>query len=255
MLPPGTIEAFGLYLVRTSAMVLAAPLLGTGATFSGYKVGLVALISFLLFSISGSPLTESVLPIEYGIFVMREILIGLFLAFTLQVVVLAARIGGDLIGHEMAFNMSNVVDPVSGVSTPLIASMYEMFFFLGVLALNGHHWLVRALAESYERAPVGSIHFEAGLPAVALGMFVQLFSAGITFAAPILVLLMVVSLLIGLLSRTVPQLNVMEFGFNIRIAMALVAMLAFVPFLSPAITWLMERFMLWLETGLDALGA
>ena len=141
MLPPGTIEAFGLYLVRTSAMVLAAPLLGTGATFSGYKVGLIALISFLLYSVSGAPLADAVLPIEYAIFVMREIMIGLFLAFALQVVVLAARIGGDLIGHEMAFNMSNVVDPVSGVSTPLIASMYEMFFFLGVLALNGHHWL------------------------------------------------------------------------------------------------------------------
>ena len=103
MLPPGTIEAFGLYLVRTSAMVLAAPLLGTGATFSGYKVGLIALISFLLFSISGSPLTESVLPIEYGIFVMREILIGLFLAFTLQVVVLAARIGGRKLNELVAY--------------------------------------------------------------------------------------------------------------------------------------------------------
>ena len=56
MISVGTIAAFGLYLVRTSALLLASPLLGNGAAFSGYKVALVALLSFTLYSATGVPL-------------------------------------------------------------------------------------------------------------------------------------------------------------------------------------------------------
>ena len=55
MISVGTLAAFGLYLVRTSALLLASPLLGNGAAFSGYKVALVALVSFALFSATGAP--------------------------------------------------------------------------------------------------------------------------------------------------------------------------------------------------------
>jgi flagellar biosynthetic protein FliR len=248
LLQPGTLEAFGLYLVRTSALVMASPLLGTGAGFGGYRIGLIAATSLLLYAVSGHPLPEAPLPIEYALLVLREVLIGVFLGFVLHVVMLAVRVAGELIGHEMTFNMAQLVDPATGLNTPLITRMYEAFFFLGLLAVDGHHWLLRALADSFGRAPIGSMELDVGALEVVLRLFTELFTAGITFAAPVMVLLALTSLMIGLLSRAVPQINVMDAGFTLRIVVGLLALLVFVPFLAPALGALYGR----LETGLDA---
>lgn len=260
MLTSGTLAAFGLYLLRSSALVLGSPLIGTGAAFAGYKVALIGLVSLVLFGVSGEPLAMGQGPgfVDaplYALYALREVAIGLFLAFVLRLVVMGLRVASDLIGHEMAFNMSNIVDPVSGVSIPLIAHMYEMLFFLALLGLNGHHWLFLALAESYERAPVGALAIHDGVPSVVVRLFSDLFAAGLTLAAPILVLLSLVSLLIGLLSRAVPHLNVLEFGFSLRIALGLGAMFLFAPLLEPAMNVLLTHLMGGLESGLDALSA
>ena len=114
MIPIGTIAAFGLYLVRTSALLLASPLLGNGAAFSGYKVALIVLVSFALYSATGAPLETEIGSAGYAFLCMREALIGLSLAFVMQAVVIAIRVGGELVGHEMAFNLSSQVDPTTG---------------------------------------------------------------------------------------------------------------------------------------------
>ncbi|MDE0890868.1 MAG: flagellar biosynthetic protein FliR [Planctomycetota bacterium] len=246
MIPLGTIAAFGLYLVRTSALLLATPLLGNGAAFSGYKVALVAAVSLALYGATGEPLTEAIGPVEYALFCMREALIGLSLAFVLQAVVIAVRVGGELIGHEMAFNMSSQVDPSTGINTPLITRMYEAFFFLGLLAVDGHHLILRALSETFLSAPIGTVDFSEGIIPYLIDFFGELFRAGITFAAPVMVVLLLVSILIGLLARAVPQMNVLEVGFTLRISAALIALFLFAPLLAPALRVLYER----LDTGL-----
>jgi len=248
MFAPGTLEAFGLYLVRTSALVLASPILGSSAGFAGYKIGVIGTLSLLLYSVSGEPFPHASPPVEYGLFVLREVLVGVFLAFVLQSVLVAVRVAGDLVGNEMGFNMAAIVDPASGIRTPLISRTYEVLFFLGILGLNGHHWLLRALAESFERAPVGRLPEGGGMLSVVLAVFGELFAAGITFAAPIMILLALVSLLLGLLTRTVPHLNVLEFGFSVRIVAALVAMCLFAPLINPTL----ERFLAFLVDGLAA---
>ena len=242
-----TLEAFGLYLVRTSALIMFSPLLGSGTGFSGYKVALIVGVAVALYLGTGEPLAVDAGGIEFALFCFREVTLGLFLAFVLQAVLLAVRVAGEIIGHEMAFNMASVVDPGTGVRTPLITQFYEVVFFLGLLSVNGHHWLLRALGKSFDHAPVGRMQLEEGLlPAVA-ELFSQMFKAGISFAAPVLVLLVLVSLLIGLMARVVPQVNVLEIGFTMRIAVALTAMFLFAPLLAPA----MEVLFTHLMDGLD----
>ncbi len=247
------LEACGLYLVRTSALFLAAPLLGSGTGFSSYKIALIIGITVALFLSSGEPLPESVGAIEYGMMCMHEVMVGLFLAFVLQSVLMVVRVAGELIGTEMAFNMANIVDPNTGIQTPLITQVYELIFFLGLLSVNGHHWLLRALGSSFSRAPIGGVSIEKGLLPMTIDLFSRMFGAGITFAAPVLVLLLMVSVLIGLLARVVPQINVMEVGFNIRVAVGLLAIFLFSPFIAPAMDTLFEQLMTGLDDCLDSL--
>jgi flagellar biosynthetic protein FliR len=135
----------------------------------------------------------------------------------------------------MAFTMASVVDPASGVNTPLITQFYEGLFLLGLLAADGHHLLLRALADSFARAPIGHVGIEAGVTHGVLQLFSDMFVAGVTFAAPVLLLLFLTSLLIGLLARAVPSINVLEIGFSLRIIAGLAALLLFAPLIGPAL--------------------
>src|SRR5262245_23573374 len=148
-LSEGSIAVFGLVLARTSALVASAPVLGFGSGFAGYKVALMLGLSLVLVASVGGAAPPELQPLGYGLLVLREALIGFFLGFLLHLVTLAVRVGGELIGHEMGFMVASQVDPASGIQTPLITSIYENFFILALLALDGHHWLIRALADSF----------------------------------------------------------------------------------------------------------
>jgi flagellar biosynthetic protein FliR len=251
MLAAGTLTAFGLYLIRTSALVLAAPVIGNASTFSGYKVGLIAVLALLLFGTGGMPAVAVTSPVAFAALALREVLIGLVLAMVLQLVMVTVRVAGEMIGHEMAFNMSSVADPATGVNTPIVTQIWETMFMIGLLGVNGHHWLIRALSDSYARAPVGALTCDVesvqNLTQLVRALFEQSFRAGVTLAAPVLVLLFLVSLMIGLLARAVPQLNLLEAGFTMRILIGLSAMFLFAPLLAPA----MDTLYATLHAGLD----
>jgi flagellar biosynthetic protein FliR len=255
LVPPGTLEAFSLYLARTSALVIGSPLLGSGTGFVLYRVGLIASVSFLLYSAGGAPLSHSPEPVEYACMVLREIMVGLFLAFALQAVLVSLRLAGEMIGTEMGFNMASILDPTTGVNTPVITQIYELFFFLGFLAVNGHHVLLKALEHSFARAPVGALSLSGDLGFGALELFGRTFGAGVAFAAPVLVLLFMASLLVSLLARMVPQLNVMDLSYSARIVVGLIALFVFAPFLAPALDGLYDQFAHGIDGALDVLGA
>lgn len=252
-LPEGLVLGAGLFLARTSTMLLFMPLIGTGASFYGYKVTLVLSIAVVMFASQGLPAVEVDSWVHYGLMMTREMIIGIGLAFLFHLVVMGIRVGSEMVGNEMAFTMANSVDPASGESMPLLSRMNETLFFLALLGVNGHHWIVRALAESYERAPIGALHFGGNAVDVIATFFSDLFSAGIAFAAPIVVLLLMISLLLGLIARAVPQVNVMELGFSLRVGGGLAAVGILAPTLAPAMTTMLNHFMTVLEAGLDAL--
>lgn len=255
MIPDGTLAAFGLFMTRTSALVLATPFFGAQSTFAGAKVALIAALALISFTTHGSPLPDAQPPLAFAVMALREVLIGLSLGFVLQVALLAVRVAGEMIGQEMAFNMANVVDPATGLSTPLITQLYEAMFVLGLLAVDGHHLVLRALNGSFERAPVGAIGFEQDLVSLATRQMAEMFAAGVTFAAPVLVLLMLASIVMGLLARTVPQMNVLEVGFTLRIAVGLGAMCLFAPLIAPALEVLFDSVDKGVQQVLAGLGA
>jgi len=251
----GILQAFGLVLVRTSALVLSSPVLGFGTGFSGYKIGLIFVLSLALFGAVQPtvPDPEGVETLSYGVMMVRELLIGIFFGFLLHLGMVVLHVSGELIGHEMGFMVAKQTDPVTGVQTSLITNVYEILFILTFLGLNGHHWLISALHRSFDRAPIGELEFSGNLVPMISEMFGEMFAAGIVFAAPIMVFLFVVSLLLGLLARVVPTLNILEIGFSVRVMVALVGLFAFAPLLEPALNQLHSNLASWIDRGLEAL--
>ncbi|MCC6408150.1 MAG: flagellar biosynthetic protein FliR [Planctomycetes bacterium] len=255
MLPAGTIEALGLFAVRTSVLVMASPLFGVTTSFAGAKIGLIAVLTLVLYSAIGAPLAGPPSPLEWGVLAVREALIGYSIAFVMQGVLLAVRVAGEMVGHDMGFNMGALVDPETGVNSPLITQFYEGLFLVGMLAVDGHHLIVRALADSFVQAPVGVLASTASLAGLAETLVCEMFNAGIVFALPVLVLMTIVSILIALIARAVPQINIMDVGFTLRILVGLIAMYAFAPLLAPAMERLYGALAFGLERVLVAAGS
>ncbi len=254
MFTAGVLLAFGLYLTRCSVFLIAVPLYGSASPFSGYKIALIGTMSIVFYMVGGEPIELTGSPFEYLLLMAREALIGYFLAFILQIILVVIRVAGELIGQGMGLGMSSTVDPVTGINTPVITRLYEALFYIGFLMMDGHHGLLRSLGKTFERAPIGKADFEAPMPEFIGDLFAQLFNIGLTFAAPVLITLSLVTLLMGLLARAVPQPNILELSFTLRVAFALLTLLVFAPTLGPGLGVLFEKLDTALEGSLIVIG-
>ncbi len=245
-LPTGTVEAVGLYAARCGAMIIGAPLFGAPSGFAMWRAAFVVMLAVVLYTAQGQPLAAQPEPFEYAILIVREIGIGLALAFCLHGALLAVRTAGEVVSQEIGLGYAGLIDPSNGQSTSSVSMFYEIFFYLGLFLTDGHHALLRALAISFEGVPVGEMHFALGAAESAVALIGPMIAAGFAFAAPVMGLLFATSILIALLGRAIPQLNVNELGFTMRTVIGLASLFLFAPTMGPALNGLYEA----LESGL-----
>jgi flagellar biosynthesis protein FliR len=131
---------------------------------------------------------------------------------------------------------------------------YETFFYLGLLLTDAHHALFRALCASFERAPVGVMKLDLSAVDMSLAFVGRMLAAGVTFAAPVLALLFVSSLIVALIGRAVPQLNVNEMGFGLRTIVGLFALFLFAPLMAPALNGIYAELMTGMEDVVSHVG-
>jgi len=117
----------------------------------------------------------------------------------------------------------------------MLASLYGMLATLGFLAINGHHMLLRALAMSYAGLPIGMGQISGTLPGMVRDIMALVFIVGARLAAPIVIVLLVVEVAVGLISRTSPSLNFMIIGYPVRLVIGLFVLGALVGTI-PAVT-------------------
>ena len=251
----GTLEAFGLYLIRVSALVLLSPLIGERLGFAGYKIALIFGLAFVLYLSTGAPTLMAPTTVAYAALAAREVLIGSFMALLGRLAMSSAFLAGHILGFEMGLQMANQVDPSSGQSKSILALFFEQTFLIALLSVDGHHWIVKSLATTFELAPVTVLGGGGTLGVVVVEVLSQTFVAGVAFIAPLSVLMTLVSVAVGLLARTVPQINVLEMSFSLRVGAALVGMTVLAPLFGPALGRLLEAFDQALQSGLQAIAA
>jgi flagellar biosynthesis protein FliR len=156
------------------------------------------------------------------VILVHEMLIGLALGLAIDVVYSGIQIAGELIGFQMGFSMANVVDPMSGVSAPIISNLLYLVAFLLFFAFGGHHLLIKALVESFSIVPIGDkmVHREFFMAAVSYGA--QMFIIGVKVSAPVVGVLLLINISFGVIARALPQMNVFIMAFPLTIAVGLV---------------------------------
>jgi flagellar biosynthetic protein FliR len=217
---------FALLLIRPGMVVMLAPGLGGRQIPAMAKIGLTVLLALGLLPAVQVP--ESVAASGLVVVVLHEVAVGLALAFVLQALVAAAEFAGHLSSYQIGFSYGATIDPTSGVRSTLLVSLYGMLATLAFFAVNGHHALLRALSQSYAGLPIGAGQVSESLVTAVRDIFALVFVVGVRLAAPVLIVLVIVELAIGLISRSAPSLTFIVIGYPIRTILGLVVVAALI---------------------------
>ncbi len=223
--PALSTETFGLFLVcaaRVAALMGSIPVFSSAQTPKQLKAGLSLTLSLLVFPVVSPMVTN--LPettIGLALLVSQEALLGLILGFMGRLVFTAVEFGGTIIGYQMGFAAANVFDPQNQRQISLMSQFQNVFAILLFLALDAHHLFLRAIVHSYRLLPPGQLDLSGGAVPFLLELMGNMFVLAVRFSAPVLALLLLSGLVLGIMARVFPQLNVFMLSYPINIGLAL----------------------------------
>ncbi|MEF2965198.1 flagellar biosynthetic protein FliR [Paenibacillus sp. M1] len=226
------ISVFLLIFCRMTAFFTVAPVFGSRNIPTTFKVGLSGIVSLLIVLIQG---TNQVLPNDLGyiLLIMREVLIGLLMGYVANLIFSVIQTAGSFIDIQIGFSMANVIDPMTGTSTPIIGNFKYIIATLLFLSINGHHYLLDAVIRSYDWIPLSNDVFQRLYHGNVAEFLVRTFSQSFTLAfqmsAPLVVALFLTDVALGFLARTAPQFNVFVIGIPVKIIVGLAVLLLLVP--------------------------
>lgn len=174
----------------------------------------------------GSGLVADGPPIELGALVqagLNELVIGAIIVFAFQAAFAAIYVAGRTVDIQSGFGLASVVDPTSGVQTPLVGSIYAYAAGAVFFGMDGHLDLMRMLAASLEILPLGGDREAINIAAIS-AFLATVFAIAFGVAGGVILALFITDLAIALLSRTAPQLNVLVLGFQVKTVLVMVAL-------------------------------
>jgi flagellar biosynthetic protein FliR len=171
--------------------------------------------------------------------VVREILIGLSIGLLFQLAFASVAMAGEQIAFAMGLGFASMVDPQTGSPSPVLTQFMSILLILIFLITEGHHVLLRQLASSYEALPIGS-EFSTDMFLGIAKAAALIFSAALLIAAPAIVLLFLVNLLIGFMTRVAPQMNIFSVGFPVTILAGFAVLLVSIPTLGNGMSNLLQ---------------
>jgi flagellar biosynthetic protein FliR len=236
---------FLLILVRISSFFIVAPLFSMRGVPVQFKIGLAALLSLL--ALSALPIGEP-LPLDdyYIAMIIKEFAVGIALGFTAALVLYTVQIAGAFIDFQMGFAMASVMDPQTGSQVPIIGHFKYILALLFLLTVDGHHLMLDGIMQSLETIPVESLSFGAEFEDLAKfisDLFVEMFMIALQISLPIVGALFLVDVALGILAKTVPQLNIFAVGFPVKILAGFVLLMLSMPFFFYLLQTLFEKIM------------
>ena len=228
----GHIAAFLLMLTRISGIFLISPFFGSMNIPMFFRVGIALAMSVVLFPVVdglGTPETPPSI-IMFGAAVLGELFIGWLIGFVAYISFAAITMAGKVMDMQVGFAVVNVVDPTSGQQIPLIGSFLYNLAVIILLVTNGHHMLIAALVESFRAVPLAGLEANISLALIIANFTGTIFLTGMKIAMPITFAILLTNVGLGILSRTMPQMNIFVVGIPMQLMIGLFVLSMIMPF-------------------------
>jgi flagellar biosynthetic protein FliR len=183
-------------------------------------------------------------------YVLREVLVGLILGYLARAAFDGLLMAANVVAYQMGFSTASLFVPDAGAQMDGFTAFHRLVVMLIFLALNLHHIFFSAIADSFQMVPGGVAAMHGSLVTILVASSGSIFKIAVQLAAPILVALLFTMAGLGLVARTVPQMNVFTMSFPVSFAVGLLVYIATFP-LFPG--WMQEHFFEQKQTMMAAL--
>jgi flagellar biosynthetic protein FliR len=209
---------------------ILAPFFGTRHVPTVFKIGLGFFASIIVFDVMPSVSLNIDNILSYFLKVISEFLIGLVIGLASMIAFSAVYLAGQLIDYQIGFGLVNILDVHSESQVPLMGNFIYIMTILIFMLMNGHYVLFTFLTKSVEIIPIGKAYFDfSGMSQVLTKMVADMFAIGFRISVPIILTTVLTDLVLGIISRTIPQLNVFMVGMPAKVFVGIFTLLVMLP--------------------------
>ena len=233
--------AFILVLVRVSGIIATAPVFGSSNIPPQIKVVLSLMLALILYPFIPLITVYPDRPDHYIMLIASEMLIGLVLGIISRFLFGAVEFAGTVIGFQMGLGMAMVFDPQSQEQISIVGKFENITATLIFLAMDGHLIVLQALVRSYSVLPPGGASISRPLVENLTELSASVFVIGLQIGAPLIVALFLANAIVGLLARSVPQIQVFVVGFPLTLMLGFLFLFFGMPFFAQAVHQMFEK--------------
>jgi flagellar biosynthetic protein FliR len=253
-----------LIFVRILAVLMTAPIFSSRSVPSLAKIGFAGLLALTLapmpadrsplgngssFLITGQPLWAASQPLRaasqplwaasqvgsslstwpggllaFLLIIAQEVIVGVLVGFVSNLVFVAVGMAASMMGLQIGFRAANLFDPFTTASSSALEQFYTLLAVALFLTINGHHWLIRALARTFDVAPLGTFALSSVTIERLVALTGETFVAATRIALPVMGALLLADLGLGLVARAVPQIQVFFLGMPLKMGLGILAL-------------------------------
>jgi flagellar biosynthetic protein FliR len=229
------LEVFILIVVRLSGFILTAPMFSISSVPRKVKLGLAIFTAMLVYVTLPTIQLEYSGVLGYALLVGKELIVGILVGFSANICTYILEFSGQMIDMEIGFSMINQLNPVSKLQSTITANFYTYFVMLIMLLTNLHHNLLKAIIDTFTLVPVGKTVFQVGLFGNMIGFITDYFIIGFRIILPVFAAMFLVNIILGILAKVAPQMNMFVIGMQLKILIGLF-ILFFIVGLLPQVT-------------------
>ncbi|MBU8877846.1 flagellar type III secretion system protein FliR [Bacillus sp. FJAT-29790] len=236
--------AFLLIFVRVTSFFLMMPLFSYRSIPTAHKIGFGFFMALIMFFTMDTPILE--INSTYFLLIIKEALVGLLIGFIAYLILAAIQIAGGFIDFQMGFAIANVIDPQTGAQSPLMGQYLYTIGLFFLLTVNGHHLMLDGVFYSYRFIPLDQPWIPFGnekMVEYVIRSFNSMFVIAFQMAIPVVGSLFLVDIALGIVARTVPQLNVFVVGLPLKIGVSFIVLIAVMSIMLLVVSQLFETML------------
>ena len=239
-----------LVMARVGTFFVTMPILSLKQLPSVCKLAIICALSFMIYQWLPSIEIDVQNLLGFGMLVAREAVLGIVLGWITNMMFLAIQSAGDFIDSFAGLKMSTSYDPISGTSGSIYSSLFNWMGSLLFLMMNGHHYLIRGIVNSSFFLPIGASEwFQFELEGI-VSVVTQSFLLSIQLALPMCMILFLVDIVLGLINRSVQQINVFILGMPLKLLVSFILMIILFGGMAQSMMWALDAVVQILDSAM-----
>ena len=210
---------------RIASFVFIAPIFGQTAVPTRVRIAFAVVVSALLYNVIDKPAVDYVGVMGYAVVILREVITGLLIGYAANVCSNIVLVAGNIIDMDIGLSMVTEFNPEINSEISITGNIYYYFVMLLMLTSNMHTYVLRAACDSFTLIPAGrSVLLWDHLLASITKYMLDLFTIGFRIFLPFFVCIMVLNVILGIMAKVAPQMNMFAVGMQMKVLLGLVVL-------------------------------